>query len=158
MPKTKDPAKLEANARRIYGCSRAAALFVNGGLPLRQRHTPAMAYTHQRTSAGKRGVEWEISFPEWMAVWLESGRWELRGVGRGRYCMARHGDTGPYKVGNVSIQLATQNSRDGVYIAHRTLASKGRTSGVQAVAEVNEKRESRGVVHALSLRAQYVER
>lgn len=115
MPLIKDPRVIERNTQRIYGCAFACALALNGGLPLRAPNTPALAYAQQRQASKKRGIGWEITFPEWLGVWLESGNWSLRGVGVGRFCMARHGDSGPYRVGNVSIILSTQNSRDAVY-------------------------------------------
>jgi hypothetical protein len=129
VPATKDPAILERNARRFYGCSLSLAIALNDGLPLRRNNTKAMAYTYQRQAAKKRGIEWAISLEEWLRVWIDSGKWGLRGVGKGRYCMARNNDTGPYKVGNVSIQLCTTNSRDGLAFRFRHQAAP---VGVQA--------------------------
>jgi hypothetical protein len=63
--------------------------------------------------ARDRGVDWQMSFEEWMTVWLESGHWLQRGKGRGRYNMSRINDTGPYAVDNVFIQLHEENARDG---------------------------------------------
>lgn len=114
MPITKDPVKRERNSLRLFGCSEAEAIAINGGAPTRDPSSAAVRYLHQRTTAGLRGIEWAISFPEWMRIWLNSGHWADRGVGVGRYCMARHGDTGPYSATNVSIQLCTENSRDGI--------------------------------------------
>jgi hypothetical protein len=114
MPATKNPEILERNARRFYGCSLAEAIALNDGAPLRQSRSPANRYEVQRQAAAKRGISWEITFPEWMAVWTESGKWEERGVGKGHYCMSRHGDLGPYKVGNVSIKTIVENSREGI--------------------------------------------
>lgn len=114
MPLIKDPAKRERNSLRLFGCSEAEAIAINGGAPTRDPNSAAVRYLHQRTTAGLRGIEWDISFPDWMRIWLNSGHWEDRGVGVGRYCMARHGDIGPYSATNVSIQLCTDNSRDGI--------------------------------------------
>ena len=111
----KDPAKRERNAQKLFGVSEAEAIALNDGLPLRTVDSKAMRYLSQRQSAiGKRGIAWKINFSEWLSIWLASGKWDKRGVGRGSYCMARHGDAGPYAVGNVSIQLCTINSRDGL--------------------------------------------
>ena len=114
MPRIKDPAKRERNAMAFFGCDEQTAIRLNDGLHLRQKRSKAMLYLYQRQSSFKRGIAWEITFPEWLSVWLESGKFEQRGVGVGSYCMARHGDAGPYKVGNVSIQTCVQNSRDGI--------------------------------------------
>lgn len=113
MPLIKDPAIRERNALRLFGCSEAEAVALNGALPLREPRSDAMRYEAQCRAAKRRGVAWSITFREWLAVWSESGLKHLRGVGKGRYCMARHGDIGPYSVGNVSIQLCTKNSSDG---------------------------------------------
>jgi hypothetical protein len=86
-------------------------------------------YFQQRKSAGSRGVSWEISLGDWWCIWDASGHWADRGRGIGKYCMARHGDIGPYKAGNVSIQLATENSRDGIKKAHASMKRSGNWSG-----------------------------
>ncbi len=125
MPATKDPAKLDLWATCIYGCSHASAVTLNDGLTLRDKGTKALAYVHQRQAAKKRGIAWQITFSEWLDVWVMSGHWAERGVGRAKYVMARHGDEGPYAVANVSIQLATQNSRDGIKKSHATMAAEG---------------------------------
>lgn len=114
MPATKNPVILERNAQSLFGCSRATALLLNEGAPLRQPGSRASRYLYQRTAAGKRGIGWEITFPEWLSIWMESGHWEQRGVGIGTYCMSRHRDIGPYKVGNVSIKTNVENSREGI--------------------------------------------
>jgi hypothetical protein len=121
MADTRDPATRERDALRIYGCTFAEVVALNDGKPLRQSGTRANSYAQQRKSAAERGVPWELTFREWWQIWSESGRWQERGVGRNGYCMARHGDVGPYKVGNVSIQSSLQNSRDGVKKTHASL-------------------------------------
>ena len=71
------------------------------------------SFCHQKYLAGRRSVGWELTFQQWLGLWVDSGNASLRGSGRGKYCMARNGDAGPYRIGNVSIQLCTQNSFDG---------------------------------------------
>lgn len=114
MPAIKNPAIRERNSQRIFGCSEAVALELNNNKPLRDPSGWAARYCSQRQSSAKRGICWEISFPEWMAIWKESGLMEQRGVGRSGFCMARHGDEGPYRVGNVSIKSCIENSREGL--------------------------------------------
>ncbi len=70
-------------------------------------------YTQQKSNAKQRGVEFLLTFEEWKAIWLESGRWDKRGRGRGKYCMCRIGDAGPYAAGNVFIALNEKNVSDG---------------------------------------------
>lgn len=122
MPAIKDQFKRERNAMALFGCGELEAIRLNDGQPLRHRGSSAMLYLNQRQSAFKRGIRWEITFPEWISLWLSSGKFELRGRGVGCYCMARHGDIGPYKVGNVSIQTCAQNSRDGIEKARPAIA------------------------------------
>lgn len=75
--------------------------------------TARLAYRQQRKNANQRGVEWRITLVEWWGVWVASGKFELRGRGRGKYVMARSGDVGPYAVENVEIADAVQNNSDG---------------------------------------------
>lgn len=64
---------------------------------------PIAKFRFQKNRAEIRGVEWKMSFDEWMKVWEDSGRWELRGRKTGCYCMCRYGDTGPYSIENIYI-------------------------------------------------------
>jgi hypothetical protein len=67
------------------------------------------AYKAQRYRASRRGVTFLLTFEEWTAIWLESGKWKQRGRRRGQYVMARFGDVGAYAVGNVCICEAGVN-------------------------------------------------
>jgi len=98
----------------IYGCSLQAAHQANQGRELREGGSLAMLYVSQRGAAKTRGIAWEMSFLDWVGIWRDSGKLHLRGRGRGAYCMARHGDTGPYAVGNVSITTVEANSAEGI--------------------------------------------
>lgn len=71
------------------------------------------AYRAQKQSAGYRGIEWRLSLREWLAVWTESGLLDRRGRAGDAYVMSRHGDVGPYAVGNVYIQRLRMNSKEG---------------------------------------------
>jgi hypothetical protein len=71
--------------------------------------SPAYKFKQQRNSAKARGVEWLMTFEEWWGVWDASGKWSQRGHRDGQYVMGRHGDTGPYAVGNVSIITSNEN-------------------------------------------------
>lgn len=70
------------------------------------------AFNEQRRNAEARGVGWEITIHEWWGLWLESGKWAERGRGKGQYVMARTGDSGPYKIGNVRITTSDDNIQE----------------------------------------------
>ena len=80
------------------------------------RNKAAMAqlirYRQQKDNARRRKIYFLLSFEEWKDIWEQSGHWEERGRGIEQYCMSRIGDIGPYEVGNVFIQLRTDNSND----------------------------------------------
>ena len=95
-----------------YGCSNEEARRLNGGAPLNTAGFPASHYRLAWRQAAMRGIAWEFTFPEWMRVWQESGKFHLRGRGADGYCMARHGDIGPYRADNVSFITVRQNSKD----------------------------------------------
>lgn len=75
----------------------------------RPDHVERKAFSTARGVAKYRGIAWNFTFEEWLKVWQESGKWDQRGCRRGQYVMARHGDVGPYELGNVSICLAEDN-------------------------------------------------
>lgn len=66
------------------------------------------AFTQQKVNAKKRGIAWELTVTQWWKIWQDSGKWAQRGRGQG-YCMGRHGDAGPYAVGNVYICTIGEN-------------------------------------------------
>jgi hypothetical protein len=74
--------------------------------------TPRQKYINHKATAKRRGISFNLTFDEWMSIWSESGMWDLRGVGKGKYCMSRIGDTGNYELGNVFIQEFGKNISD----------------------------------------------
>ena len=71
------------------------------------------AYTQHKSNAKFRGVEFLFAFEQWRDWWIATGKWELRGRGRGKYCMRRNGDVGPYSIDNVFCGTNEENVRDG---------------------------------------------
>lgn len=69
-------------------------------------------YHAHKGVAKQRNVPFELSYDEWINIWLASDKYDLRGTGKGKYCMSRKGDIGPYAVNNVFIQLHTNNIID----------------------------------------------
>jgi hypothetical protein len=104
-----------------YGvsCERVRQVIVAAGVTSRDggrapwaKGTAASLYGRQRVNAHKRSIPWLITYPEWMAVWSQSGHLNDRGRGRNRYCMARYHDKGGYEVGNVYITTIAGNVID----------------------------------------------
>lgn len=79
-----------------------------------QRDGVTHACNQQRKNAAIRGIEWNLTFAQWFAIWQASGKLHLRGRGKGKYLMSRVSDAGCYELGNVHIQLCTENSREAV--------------------------------------------
>lgn len=97
----------DARARLSHGVSYEE-------LKLLRAERITLAYIEHKRNAKIRGVGWLLTFAEWLSIWKASGKLHLRGRGIGRYVMSRMSDDGPYAVGNVHIQLATENSREAV--------------------------------------------
>ena len=72
-------------------------------------NTLKIAYTSQKHTARKRDIPFLLSFEEWVDIWQSSGKLAERGRGSDKYCMARHGDIGPYSINNVSIITNHEN-------------------------------------------------
>ena len=96
---------------RSYKCSMAEYNDIMGGAKYTQGSI-ANVYWKQKRNAQSRGIKFCLTLPEWWQIWQESGNFQNRGIGSNRYVMSRHGDSGPYKIGNVSIILASKNSSD----------------------------------------------
>jgi hypothetical protein len=81
-------------------------------MAVRDHASPAGRFRNQKNNSRHRGIVWAITFPQWMAAWLESGHWGDRGRHAEGYVMARKGDTGPYTIGNIYITTLAQNVVD----------------------------------------------
>ena len=67
-------------------------------------------YNAQKGSALKRGKGWQFnSFEEWLLWWLQTGKFDQRGVTNDDYQMCRYSDTGPYSWDNVYCDTGKSN-------------------------------------------------
>ena len=112
--RAREAATRDAKYLAEYGCSyagyRALAdigrAMVDGGDSYYR--TPIGAYGSQRANAQRRGIEWQLNLQEWWQIWQASGKWSDRG--RDGFVMCRHGDLGPYALGNVFIGTSAENA------------------------------------------------
>jgi hypothetical protein len=105
-----NPDLLCADMQRKFGCSYDEVVALNEGRPLSDPTSRVQRFWQQKKLSARRGIGWELTLPQWARIWEQSGKWHLRGRGRGCYCMARKGDVGPYAEGNVFIHLYERNS------------------------------------------------
>jgi hypothetical protein len=85
-------------------------------------------YTEQKKRARARSVEFILTFEEWVDIWQQSGKWDLRGRGNGKYVMSRYGDIGPYAVGNVKIVIHRDNVAEMLYRRNADPANRKKIS------------------------------
>jgi hypothetical protein len=91
-------------------------LAVAQGIDLRDAYKKYHAHrgnchvSHNKTDRRKNRILMKFSFDEWLMIWIESGHWHERGRHKDEYVMARKGDLGHYKKGNVDIVLSGTNS------------------------------------------------
>ncbi len=107
------------------------------------------AYGRQKCHAEKRGIEFLLSFDEWLTIWAESGHVADRGRRRHQYVMARLGDVGSYKVGNVKIITALQNNYEqrATWTGRRHSAASRKKMSVKMTGNTNG-RGNRGRVYS----------
>lgn len=72
------------------------------------------SFRSQRDLSKLRGIDFLLTFEEWLQIWQDSGHLNERGRKKGQYCMARYGDVGPYSVENVKIILHANNVKEGL--------------------------------------------
>ena len=70
-------------------------------------------FNAHKSNAKRRGIEFLLTFEEWLKIWVDSGKVEQRGRGANKYCMCRIGDKGAYSIDNVFIGQGKQNVSDG---------------------------------------------
>jgi len=102
----------------IYGCKNDELLSLNDGFIRSKKQSKAHRYLRQKRNAAYRGVVFNLTFPQWVDVWNQSGLYDSRGRGIDGYCMSRRGDSGAYEVGNVYIASVIENSAEGIKVAH----------------------------------------
>lgn len=67
------------------------------------------SYTKKRIDRNGNPIGWELTFDQWLDIWIKSGHLSNRGTHSGGYVMARKGDIGPYNLDNVDIILHSDN-------------------------------------------------
>lgn len=70
------------------------------------------AFQAQRDNARRRGIPFLFDFQTWWSWWQVDGRWENRGLGKGKLVMARKGDVGPYSPENVYCSTHEDNIKE----------------------------------------------
>jgi hypothetical protein len=68
---------------------------------------PRLAYRRHKAAAQQRGIEFDLTFYEWWAIWQH--RYENRGRCAGQLNMCRFRDEGGYTPGNVRIDSHRAN-------------------------------------------------
>ena len=81
-------------------------------MPYADKNSPRAKFSKQKDRANQRGILFEMSFEEWLKIWIDSGHFHERGCAKGRYVMSRFGDRGPYAAWNVEIVSHEKNSRE----------------------------------------------
>jgi hypothetical protein len=113
---------------------------------------PVAAYQGHKASAASRGIDFDLTFDEWWAIW--EPRWGQRGSRAGQMQMCRTGDRGGYWPGNVRIDTREANMAEAkvsAKVKRREGASAGwlhdqfrRSQGYFKMAEWAEEDEDEG--------------
>ncbi len=70
------------------------------------------AYQTQRNNAKRRGIDFNLTYEEWLSIWENSGHFNERGRKLGQYVMSRFNDIGDYSINNVEIIVMQKNQSD----------------------------------------------
>ena len=66
-------------------------------------------FYQQQSKAKIRGIEFKLTFEQWLGVWTKSGKLEQRGRLKNQFVMARFQDKGAYEIGNIEIITVSEN-------------------------------------------------
>lgn len=92
-------------------------------------------YRRQAYHAKRRGIDFLISFEEWLDWWGEDIH--QRGRGMGKLQMCRNKDCGPYAIGNIFKATHEQNMRDKkVNGTHRAKPKKANEDKIKEVLQL----------------------
>lgn len=100
----------EEKCSKYYGCDLDFKNKLTDGYGYWE--APSMKYKNQKRAAIRRGIAWELTLPQWWDIWQKSGHWNDRGLGSGKYVMARICDIGAYSIDNVAIITHNENSSE----------------------------------------------
>lgn len=97
-------------------------------------------YRMQKVHSKSRGIEFNLTFDEWITWWKSTGKYHLRGKNGLDYCMCRKGDTGPYSLENIYCATNKQNAQDAKANGKikATLGFTGRTHTTEARKKISE--------------------
>lgn len=101
--------RLEQDCQKRWGCTREKFKFFGAQAT---KGTITNKFKTHRQNAKTRGIGWELTLKEWWDIWQESGHWHERGVGSGKYVMARNCDMGAYSKDNIQIITHNNNSKE----------------------------------------------
>ncbi|WP_077181759.1 NUMOD3 domain-containing DNA-binding protein [Burkholderia cenocepacia] len=76
----------------------------------KRKYNVQKAGAKRRKDKNGNPIEFKLTFDEWWSFWQESGHYDERGVGKGKYVMARIDDIGPYELGNIYCCTNTENN------------------------------------------------
>jgi len=96
----------KARSRRHY--LRDTSYFVEKHATWKQKNPKKYAYLGQRHTSKQRGIEFNLTFEEFVEFW--GNDFERRGTGYGQLQMGRYGDVGAYEVGNIYMVTKEENS------------------------------------------------
>jgi hypothetical protein len=82
-------------------------------------------YACQKSKAKHRGIEFHLTYDEWLQLWISSGHLQDRGCHKGSYVMSRLKDQGPYAIGNVIIQSKYANDTEPQVIKKISTTKRG---------------------------------
>ena len=91
-------------------------------------------FNAQKKAARRRKIVWNFPFEDWVGWWKDNlgPNWQtLRGKSKGKFCMARVNDTGPYELGNVKCILAKNNVSEQKVNGTRGDNSKRGSKGIK---------------------------
>lgn len=78
-------------------------------LPPMESYREKVSRTKGRVDRTGHKIQFLLSYKEWEKIWKDSGHWMEWGSWTGQYVMSRYDDLGDYIVGNVFIQLSSEN-------------------------------------------------
>lgn len=139
---TRDCAILPIGTSRRGAAKRAqapfpAGLFISGRWM--DRSVARQRYAQQKRGAGQRGIEFKLTFEQWLEWWGED--LDRRGSGKESLQMQRFHDKGAYELGNIKKGYPRENSRtyQNCAVGRKSFAKQERASRLRDVLPASPK-------------------
>lgn len=94
-----------------FGCTRGEVKALNNQMMPYNKYSMARSFINQQRAALRIGAAWDLTFPQWIKIWQDSGHLEERGRYGEGYVLTRYDLAKGFTLDNCYITTLSESSR-----------------------------------------------